>query len=109
MVADAFAVVDAEAAPALAFGGFEALEEVEEGEGGGGVGFRAGGEGGENWRTSVPVQSLVVLLYDTPRTSSTCVMVHVPVSGVHWPSAWKGVGSPEVSADGLVSTRLRAY
>ncbi len=64
MVADALAVVDAEAAPALAFGRFEALEEVEEGERGGGVGGGAGGEGGEDWRTSVPVQSLVVLLYE---------------------------------------------
>ena len=32
MVGDRFAVVDAEAAPAFALGGFEALEEVEEGE-----------------------------------------------------------------------------
>ncbi len=38
MVGDGFAGLDAEAAPAFAFGGLEALEEVEEGEGGGGLG-----------------------------------------------------------------------
>lgn len=36
MVADGFAGGDAEAAPAGARGGFEALEQVEEGEGGAG-------------------------------------------------------------------------
>ena len=38
VVGDGFAVVDVEAAPAFAFGGFEAREEVEEGEGGGWLG-----------------------------------------------------------------------
>ena len=34
MVCNAFAVIDAEATPAFAFGGFEAGEEMEEGDGG---------------------------------------------------------------------------
>lgn len=54
MVGDGFAVVDGEAAPAFALGGFEELEEVEEGEGGcgcgcGGGGGEGGGEVGEGW------------------------------------------------------------
>ena len=50
MVGDGFAVEEAHAAPAFAFGGFEAGEEVEEGDWcGGGVGWGWGGEGGEDW------------------------------------------------------------
>lgn len=41
VVADGFAVIDAEAAPARALGGLEAFEQVEEGEGRGG-GFGVG-------------------------------------------------------------------
>ena len=50
MVCNAFAVIDAEATPAFAFGGFEAGEQVEEGDGGGGVGGIAavGWEGEED-------------------------------------------------------------
>lgn len=43
MVGDAFGGADLEAAPAFAWGGFEAGEGVEEGEGGGGW------RGGEGW------------------------------------------------------------
>lgn len=49
VVGDGFAVVDVEAAPALAFGGLEALEEVEEGEWGGGVGGGLFRECLEDW------------------------------------------------------------
>lgn len=52
MVGDGFPGFDAEAPPAFAFGGFEALEEVQEGEGGGWLGGAGEGgwwEGGEGW------------------------------------------------------------
>ena len=48
VVADGFAVVEAEAAPAFALGGLEALEEVEEGDRGGGRGLRTVGDVFEN-------------------------------------------------------------
>lgn len=48
MVGDGFAVGDAEAAPAFAGGGLEALDGVEEGEGGGWVGGDGVGKGGED-------------------------------------------------------------
>ncbi len=49
MVGDGFAVEEAHAAPAFAFGCFEAGEEVEEGDGCCGVGGGWGGESGEDW------------------------------------------------------------
>ena len=44
MIGDGLAVVEAEAAPAFALGGFEALEHVEEGDRGGCGGFGTVGE-----------------------------------------------------------------
>jgi hypothetical protein len=44
VVADGFAVVEAEAAPAFALGGFQAFKHVEEGNGRRGGGFGAVGE-----------------------------------------------------------------
>jgi len=49
VIGDGFAVVDAEAAPAFAFGRLEALEQVEEGDWGGGLCCGAEGEVFEYW------------------------------------------------------------
>ena len=49
VVADGFAVLQAEAAPAFALGGFEAFQHVEEWNWGGGGGFGAVGEVFEDW------------------------------------------------------------
>ena len=49
VVGDGFAVEEAHAPPAFAFGGFEAREEVEEGDGCWVVGRGWGGESGEDW------------------------------------------------------------
>lgn len=53
VIADGLAVVEAEAAPALALGGLQALEHVEEGDRGGGGGLGAVGEVFEDWVVSV--------------------------------------------------------
>jgi hypothetical protein len=49
VVADRFALADAEAAPAFALGRLEALDHVEEGDWGVGGGFGSVGEVFEDW------------------------------------------------------------
>ena len=88
MVGDGFAVVDAEAAPALALVGFEALDGVKEGEGGRGVGLWAGSEGRDYWVSSQwGFFWLRPISYKVGSRSAPQPLFHIPLSGVQCPLA----------------------